>query len=252
MANFNSLVSTIQGTHLTLQESAAKSINKHLTIRNWLIGFYIVEFEQNGEDRAKYGERLLPRLAESLNLETLSSRNLRLYRQFYLVYRELGVEVKRELEMLGLSGRLLLQGVDLEVDGFRQSAIAKSSEKSDLHEAKLLARLSYTHLVQLLSFERIEKRRFYEVECIKSNWSVAELKRQINTLYYERSGISLDPEALARSVEEHAERPSITDIIKSPFTFEFLGLKAKDVVYENDLEQALVDNIQERNYGPGR
>lgn len=76
------------------------------------------------------------------------------------------------------------------------------------------------------------------------NWSVSELKRQINTLYYERSGISIDPEALGRSVEEHAQRPSIADIIKSPFTFEFLGLKAKDVVYENDLEQALVDNLE--------
>ncbi|MGG7662632.1 PDDEXK nuclease domain-containing protein [Dyadobacter sp. BHUBP1] len=96
----------------------------------------------------------------------------------------------------------------------------------------------------MLPLREPEKRAFYERQCIKSNWSVAELKRQINTLYYERSGISLDPEALARSVEEHAERPCITDIIKSPFTFEFFGLKAKDVVYENDLEQALVDNLE--------
>jgi hypothetical protein len=64
--NFDRLVSSIQDTHTTLQQSAVKAINKHLTIRNWLIGFYIVEFEQNGEDRAEYGKQLLPKLALSL------------------------------------------------------------------------------------------------------------------------------------------------------------------------------------------
>ncbi|SDF25781.1 Predicted nuclease of restriction endonuclease-like (RecB) superfamily, DUF1016 family [Dyadobacter soli] len=244
MANFDSLVNSIQETHLTLQQSAAKAINKHLTIRNWLVGFYIVEFEQNGADRATYGEKLLVRLADSLNLDSLSHRNLRLYRQFYLVYKALGIAIRHELESLGLLHTLFLQSPDLEENEIRQSPIAKSLEGEFPHQHKLLARLSYTHLVQLLSFEDIQKRHFYETECLKCNWSVAELKRQINTLYYERSGISLDPDALRRSVDAHAQRPSITDIIKSPFTFEFLGLKAKDVVYENDLEQALVDNLE--------
>ncbi len=244
MTNFDSLVTTIHDTHFTLQQSAAKAINKHLTVRNWLIGFYIVEFEQNGEDRARYGERLLVRLADSLNLETLSYRNLRLYRQFYLVYRELGAAIKSELGILGLLNRSFIQSADLEMYGIGQSVIAKSPEGPDLHQAKLLSRLSYTHLVQLFSFGNIEKRRFYEIECIKSNWSVSELRRQINTLYYERSGLSIDAETLSRGVEENAQRPNIADIIKSPFTFEFLGLKAKDVVYENDLEQALVDNLE--------
>ncbi|OJV20964.1 MAG: cytoplasmic protein [Dyadobacter sp. 50-39] len=244
MTDFNSLVSAIQGTHFTLQESAAKAINKYLTIRNWLIGFYIVEFEQNGEDRARYGDRLLQRLADAINLETLSYRNLRLYRQFYIVYRELGFAIKADLEELGLLSKLFLLGLDLEPNVIWQSLIAKSTEGSDLYEAKIFSRLSYTHLVQLLPLDQAEKRRFYERECIKGNWSVAELKRQINTLYYERSGISNDPEALAKGVKNDAKRLSVADIVKSPFTFEFLGLKAKDVVYENDLEQALVDNLE--------
>jgi predicted nuclease of restriction endonuclease-like (RecB) superfamily len=80
---------------------------------------------------------------------------------------------------------------------------------------------------------------------MKGNWSVSELKRQINSLYFERSGMSNNPEKLSRIVQENSAALVPADIIKSPFTFEFLGLKAKDVVYESDLEQALIDHLEE-------
>jgi predicted nuclease of restriction endonuclease-like (RecB) superfamily len=99
-------------------------------------------------------------------------------------------------------------------------------------------------LVQLFPINDPIKRAFYEMECIKGNWSVRELKRQINTLYYERSGMSRRPDQLSRLVQEKGEQANAADIIKSPFTFEFLGLKAKHVVYESDLEQALVDHLE--------
>ena len=86
----------------------------------------------------------------------------------------------------------------------------------------------------LLPIEDPLKRRFYEVECIKGTWSVRELKRQIDTLYFERSGISQKPEKLSEVVQTKSEKSVIQDIIKSPFTFEFLGLKTKDVAYESD------------------
>lgn len=80
--NFSILVNTIRETHTSLQQSALKSVNKHLTMRNWLVGFYIVEFEQNGEDRAKYGEKLLPALKKATNIKGLSETSLKLNRQF--------------------------------------------------------------------------------------------------------------------------------------------------------------------------
>ena len=89
MPNFNLLLNSIKSIHLQLQDSAAKAVNKLLTIRNWLIGYYIVEYEQNGEDRAQYGEMLLERLAEDFNQPSLSFRNLKLYRQFYLTYPQI-------------------------------------------------------------------------------------------------------------------------------------------------------------------
>ena len=80
---------------------------------------------------------------------------------------------------------------------------------------------------------------------IKRTWSVRELQRQIDTNYYERSGWSKRPEELARMVQNNAEMATLAMDIKSPFVFEFLGLRAKDVVEESDLESALIDNLQE-------
>jgi len=239
MTNFDSLVSAIQDTNLTLQQSASKAINRYLTIRNWLIGFHIVEFEQNGEDRAKYGQRLVDDLADALGIAGLSGRNLKLFRQFYLVYPQI---VQTLSAQLGSAGMARLHILPARLDAVNNTVESHDPESVD--PEMLLSRLSFSHLTLLLPLREPEKRAFYETQCIKSNWSVSELKRQINTLYYERSGISSNPAALSQSVEEHAQRQTIADIIKSPFTFEFLGLKAKDVVYENDLEQALVDNLE--------
>jgi predicted nuclease of restriction endonuclease-like (RecB) superfamily len=252
---FEQLVFTIQETHNTIQESAIKAINKHLTIRNWLIGFYIIEFEQNGDDRAKYGEKLLQKLADSLTSDALSYRNLRLFKLFYQTYPQIGKSVIGFLETyqdsILSSNSLRLnesQSIENQILTIWQSVIAKFNSMPDnplqVPPHKLISKLSYTHLVQLLPIDSAIKRTFYEIETIKGNWSVSELKRQIHSLYFERSGMSKNPEALSQMVQTNAEPTSISDIIKSPFTFEFLGLKAKDVVYESDLEQALIEHLE--------
>lgn len=105
--------------------------------------------------------------------------------------------------------------------------------------------MSFTHLVQLFPINDPLKRTFYELECIKGNWKVDELRRQISTLYFERSGLSLNPGKLSEITQSKAEKSTTNDFIKSPFTFDFLGLKSKDIVYESDLEQALIDNLEE-------
>ncbi|MBN9313505.1 MAG: hypothetical protein J0I53_10700 [Chryseobacterium sp.] len=96
--NFEILQQNIQNTHTATQQSAAKAVNIYLTIRNWLIGYYIVEFEQNGEDRAQYGKFLLQKLAENLNQKSLSYRNLKLFRQFHQEYPQIGQSVTAFLE----------------------------------------------------------------------------------------------------------------------------------------------------------
>ena len=89
VSNFNKLVEQIQKTHQTLQAQSTKAVNVGLTIRNWLIGLYIVEFEQNGEDRAKYGDNLLTNLSKRLEIRGLSETNLKNSRIFYLAYSEI-------------------------------------------------------------------------------------------------------------------------------------------------------------------
>jgi predicted nuclease of restriction endonuclease-like (RecB) superfamily len=254
--NFQLLVNTIQQTHNTLQQSALKSVNKHLTIRNWLVGFYIVEFEQKGEDRAKYGENLLSELAKSLSIKGLSQTNLKLNRQFYNIYPQIGQTLSDQLKQLAFDNSPIRQLPTDELQNNENQIIVigqlatdqfKNTQSNDLQvpPGRLINSLSYTHLTLLFPIEDPLKRTFYEIECMKGNWSVEELKRQINSLYFERSGMSNNPEKLSRIVQEKSAALLPTDIIKSPFTFEFLGLKAKDVVYESDLEQALIDNLEE-------
>lgn len=254
--NFELLVNNILETHSTLQQSALKSINKHLTLRNWLIGFYIVEFEQKGEDRAKYNEKLLPELAKSINIKGLSETNLKLNRQFYNTYPQIGQTLSDQLKQLNIGINPIRQTLSDEFQntvnqplGIVQTLFAQSqnlkTQGLQVPPDKLINLLSFSHFTLLFPIADPLKRTFYETECMKGNWSHNELRRQISSLYFERSGLSNNPEKLSRIVQENSEALLPTDIIKSHFTFEFLGLKAKDVVYESDLEQALIDHLEE-------
>lgn len=233
--NFNDLQQNIRYIPGTFRQNAVAAVNTHLTVRNWLVGFYIVEFEQAGEDRAKYGAKLLQNLADAFDEEGLSYRNLKLYRQFYNTYPQISAYIpyffQKYFGEIGQSP----------IAQFKSEEIAEQLP----YITELVSKLSFTHLSLLLPMEDPLKRRFYEMECIKGTWSVRELKRQIDTLYFERSGISRKPEMLSEVVQTKSEKSTMTDIIKSPFTFEFLGLKAKDVTYESDLEQALIEHLEE-------
>ena len=98
--NYEALVSVIGQTHLHFQQQAAKAVNVSLTIRNWLIGFYIVEFEQKGEDRAKYGAGLLNKLAIQLSIKGLVSAELSRCRQFYHCYPQILGALTQEFKHL--------------------------------------------------------------------------------------------------------------------------------------------------------
>lgn len=251
--DFDGLVAHIQQTQDVLQNNARLVINRHVTAKAWLTGYYIVEYEQKGADRAKYGEQLLKKLAEKLkDKKTFSYRTLRLYRQFYLVYNRLGLPIKKYLcgnLSIGQSVIAKLQSSQNEGLIIWQSVIAKSSDGVGnevwVAPQKLFDKLSFTHLAAILPITDPLERAFYETMAIRGTWSVRELQRQIDSNYYFRSGWSQKPEALAKLVEGKAETNTLALDIKSPFTFEFLGLQAKDVVEESDLETALITHLQD-------
>jgi len=96
-----------------------------------------------------------------------------------------------------------------------------------------------------MNIENPLKRAFYEVECINGVWSTRELQRQINSLYYERMGLSLDKEKLSELANKNVETIQPVDIIKNPLTFEFLGLPVSALLEEDQLEKALIDNLEQ-------
>lgn len=237
---FSRLVDSIQSVHKQLAAQASKAVNISLTLRNWLIGCYIREYEQNGADRAQYGARLLDRLADRLHEgldRCYTGRYLGLCRQLFDTYPE----IRKSLISESALPLLPLSVPNESMKHIRKSAI------SELHlqPHMLVERLSFTHLVELIALEDPLKRAFYEIECIRGNWSVRQLKRQIATLYFERSGLSRDKEKLAAMVKAGVETADPKLSIRDPYIFEFLGLRAKDAVAETDLEAALVENLRD-------
>lgn len=254
MGNFDSLVCHIKTTNEVLQNNARLVINRHVTAKAWLTGYYIVEYELNGEDRAKYGENLLQNLAERLNKNSFSYRSLKLYKQFYLTYKPLSAQISSFIMSLPqirqtLSAQFLLTDSEELTIGQTLSTQLPATQNVDIKiQTKpelLFNRLSFSHLSELLTIKDPLQRAFYETMAIRGTWSVRELERQIDSNYYVRSGWSQKPEALAELVDGKAEQSSLALDIKSPFTFEFLGLAAKDVVEESDLETALLNHLQE-------
>jgi len=135
--NFNQLISSIQLTHQVLQEEAVKAINRNLTVRNWLLGYYIFTFEQGGEDRAAYGERLLDTLAGTLQIRGLSGRNLKLFRQFYLAYPALATPIYQ----LMASQVPIVQTLSAQLPGLTGSASPGPAPEV------ILQKLSFSHLL---------------------------------------------------------------------------------------------------------
>ena len=252
---FDSLVGRINLIQDALQAQAAHAVNLSLTARNWLVGYYIVEFEQNGEDRAKYGEKLINRLAERINRKGFEPRSLRVYRRVYLVYPQLGTAIGSYLQKNGSSlfnygNTAIWQSViaKFQISGNQsdeiwRSALAKLEDWSTPAD-RLFYRLNYTCIAYLTSIEDPLKRAFYEQETIRSCWTSRELDRQVSSQYYERMGMSKNKKALQRLTAKNAQQITPKEIIHNPVTLEFLGIKPYEDNTETKLETAILNNLQ--------
>lgn len=249
--NFNSLVSIVEQTHLHFQQQALKAVNVSLTIRNWLIGYFIVEFELKGEDRSKYGDNLFTELATKFkHIKGVDRRSLYRFKDFYLLYPQIATYIVSDKNTLFLPNAFptsILGSVTPLLETLQKvgSATPQLDGNLKVPAEKILYNLSYTHIEQLLTIEDPLKRSFYEIATIKGTWSVKELKRQINSLYFERMGMSQKPELLSELTQKEIVPQTPNQIVKSVYAFEFLGLNPKDAVEEEDLETALLDHLQD-------
>jgi predicted nuclease of restriction endonuclease-like (RecB) superfamily len=245
--NFDQLITNLRELDRSLKERAVKVVNIGLTVRNWLVGAHLVEFEQGGEDRAEYGESLIPTVAKRLAIRGLPPTTLRLCRTLYLAYPEIRQTLSGELGKGLMMSQLGIQQTLSVVSekGTPQTSAESTRPGFAPSVGQLLEQLTFSHFVELLRIEDPLQRAFYEMECVKGVWSVRELKRQIGSLLFERLGLSTDKEKLLRLTAEEVTPSLPADIIKDPYIFEFLGLAPKEVFREKDLETALLDHLQE-------
>jgi predicted nuclease of restriction endonuclease-like (RecB) superfamily len=258
--NFNALVQTIADIHQRAYTGASRAINTALTLRNWLIGAHIHEYELQGQDRAAYGDRLMDKLSTSLlelGVPTCDKVRLYSYLTLYRAYPQISEAVSADMLPAGLDHgqgsivRTLYEQSSADSQGEAFSIFRTVSGKSEAQDGAtslsgklLLSRLSFSHLELLSSLEAPLKRAFYEVECIKGNWSVRELKRQIGSLYFERSGLSRDPAKLSALANATTAQADPAHIIRYPYVFEFLGVRSSEALPESCLEAALLKKMQ--------
>lgn len=236
------LSNQILDVHQYFKQQALRQINNALTLRNWIIGHYIVEFEQQGKDRAEYGGKTLKLLSDKLSQtgnKGFSDRNLRLFRQFYLEYPSIWQLLIAKFQNTENKPDIIWQSLTTKFTSEAQQTNNDTNVPIEL----LLDKLSFTHIIELLKIDDPLKRTFYEIQAIQNNWTVELLKRNTNSLLFERVGLSYDKKGMLKKLTNE-NLQQMPDIIKSPYLLEFLGIEEKAEYSETDLEQAIINHLQ--------
>jgi len=204
--NYSSLVGKIIKILTKARVNAARQINHIHVLACWEIGREIVEFEQKGKKRGVYGERLIERLSKDMTQKFGRGFSTANLKMMRLFYRKFPI---------------------------RQTLSDESK-----------AILSWSHYCELLKIDEPGPRSFYEQESFQNNWSVRELKRQINSMLFERLTLSKDAKTVGKMARKGHVIEKPEDMIKDPYILEFLNLKEEACYTERQLEQALIDKLE--------
>ena len=199
---------------------AKTAVNLAMVYAYFETGRLIVEEEQQGKVRAKYGGALLEELSVYLTDKMgkgFSLTNLKQMRKFYLIYSH---------DQIG----------QIVSDQFPNLPITSNGRKFAL---------SWSHYLKLMRIDRVEERHFYEIEAIKNDWSLSELKRQYDASLYERLALSTDKEKVAELAKRGQLMEKPGDVVKDPYVLEFLGLPELPAYSESQLETRLIDHLQQ-------
>lgn len=204
--SINNLAIKIEGLIQEARQHIVSSVNTTMVYTYYEIGRYIVEDEQNGQNRAEYGKSVLKKLSAYLTPKFgkgFSVDNLQNMRNFYLCYS-------------------------------KYETLSRNS----------VFTLSWSHYLKLMRISNPEERRFYEIEAIENKWSLRELERQFDSSLYERLALSRNKEEVLQLSKQGqiVEKPQ--DLLKDPYILEFTGLPELPCYSEKELEQKLIDNLQ--------
>ncbi len=179
----------------------------------------IVKAEQQGKERAEYGKKLIKELSDYLSSKFgkgYSSENLKLMRRFYKIYNN---------DQIG-------------------ETVFTQFEKYPITSSGRRFYLSWSHYLMLMRITNKDERHFYEIESVKNNWSLSELKRQFDTSLFERLVLSKDKSSIKELASQGQIITTSKDLVKDPYILEFLGLPEQTSYSESELETKIIDNLQ--------
>ena len=202
------------------KKNVKTAVNIAMVYTYFEIGRMIIEEEQNGDNRAEYGKYIIRNLSSFLTEhygKGYSVDNLKLIRRFYIIYK---------------------------TDSIGETVFPQSKN----YPVTITGRkfyLSWSHYLKLMRISNIEERHFYEIESVKNDWSLSELKRQYDSSLYERLALSKnkDEVILLSQKGQIVEKPA--DAIKDPYVLEFLQLPELPVYSETELENKIIDHLQQ-------
>lgn len=215
----NTFLSNISNILHSAQNNAKTAVNLAMVYSYYEVGRMIFEEEQKGSDRAAYGKYLIKELSEYLTSEFgkgYSQENLKLMRRFYVVYSN---------------------------DKIGETPFTQFSNLPQTPNCRRFY-LSWSHYLKLMRIDNMDERHFYEIESVRNNWSLTELKRQFDSSLYERLALSTDKDLIKRLGAEGQIIENATDMIKDPYVLEFLGLEELPTYSENELETRIIDNLE--------
>jgi predicted nuclease of restriction endonuclease-like (RecB) superfamily len=237
--NKDILFSKVAEIIILAQASVVRAVNLTMVYAYYNIGKYIVEDEQQGKQRAGYGKAILKELSEKLTERFgrgYSVQNLEYMRNFFLVY---SVNPNSQT-VSGISQNNNSECI------INSQTLSGNSDGTILSVPESLHfKLSWSHYLVLILIENPDERHFYELETAKQNWTVRQLRRQYSSSLYERLALSRNKEEVMRLANEGQQIEKPTDILKTPFTLEFLGLEEKTIYTESDLEEAIISKLQQ-------
>ena len=207
------------------RNTAIREVNLVQLLTYYTLGKWIVEVQQGGSGRAKYGKRVLETLSDALNHafgKGYSVSTLTNIRKFYEIYKN----------------RISAPMVTDFSEPNPQPLVTKFGNDVPF-------RLSWTHYLILMRIQNEEERDFYERLAIQENWGKRELSRQYGSSLYERMLIGKDKQQILRLSKKGrlAEKPA--DLVKDPYILEFLGIPEQTDFSETELESRLIDHLQE-------
>jgi predicted nuclease of restriction endonuclease-like (RecB) superfamily len=224
-----SLYARVRDLVVSARQTVARGVDLVQVRTNFEIGRHIVEFEQQGADRAAYGDAIVKGLTSQLAAEFgqgFSLSNLKSMRQFFLLYRDR--MAPREPISQTASGLFEIQKSQTLPGQLAQQAFT----------------LSWSHYVFLLGVKNPDERSFYEIEATNQSWTVRELKRQFDTSLYERLALSRDQVGIRQLAAQGQIVSQPKDLLKEPLVLEFLGLAEQARYSESDLEAAIVSQVE--------